>query len=78
MRYWSGTEKFPPPSGYLAAKPHPTKTGGREDFTETRKRIWNSGTQEWKERYMGKYGFDTNRPRKCPSGFSNHSLHFFS
>jgi hypothetical protein len=33
MRYWRGTEKFPPPSGYLAAKPQPTKTGGREDFT---------------------------------------------
>jgi hypothetical protein len=33
MRYWSGTEKFPPPSGYLAAKPQPTKTGGKEDFT---------------------------------------------
>jgi hypothetical protein len=39
------------------------------------------GTKELrnkKERHMGKCGFDTNRPRKCPTGFSNHSLHFFS
>jgi len=54
MRYWRGTEKFPPPSGYLAAKPQPTKTGGKEDFTEKKKIIGNSGTQEWKERHMGK------------------------
>jgi len=33
VRYCSGTEKFPPPSGYFAANPQPTKTGGREDFT---------------------------------------------
>jgi len=48
MRYWSGTEKFPPPSGYLAAKPQPTKTGGIEDFTEKKKNnmeLRNSGME---------------------------------
>jgi hypothetical protein len=31
VRYCSGTEKFPPPSGYLAENPHPTKTGGKDE-----------------------------------------------
>src|SRR4029077_4491887 len=28
-RYWSGTQKLPPPSGYLATKAEPMKTGVR-------------------------------------------------
>jgi hypothetical protein len=40
--YWSGTEKFPPPSGYLAAKPQPTKTGGRSELMD--QEIRESGT----------------------------------
>jgi len=54
MRYWRGTEKFPPPSGYLAAKPQPTKTGGREDFTEKKKIIGNSGMER---KAHGQIGF---------------------
>jgi hypothetical protein len=39
---------LPPPSGYFAANPHPTKTeGGVEDFTVMNQEIRDSGKEVW-------------------------------
>ena len=43
VRYWRGTEKFPPPSGYFAAKPQPTKTGALDVGAFTNNEIKYSG-----------------------------------